>query len=131
MRHSQLREYVHYLDRAGKPAVRLTRPTLTGKGGGNAVTSGLASVTVRWRSDASPMNPRQARADGAIAVLAVGVPGDSDGVARIPSPLGTINTSPGSTLNWICERDGDERHYRIVEDDDARHSTWEAVEVSW
>jgi hypothetical protein len=45
------------------------------------------------------MNLRQARADGAIAVLAVGVPGDSDGVARIvriPRRLDTLNTFPGS-----------------------------------
>jgi hypothetical protein len=103
---------------------------LTTKEGGNAVVSGLVSVTVRY---ASRMNLRQARADGAVAALAVGVPGDSDGAARIvriPRQLGTIDTSPGSILNWIRERDGDERHYRIVEDDDQRHSTWEAVEIS-
>ena len=91
--------------------------------------SGLVSVTVRY---ASPMNLHQARADGAIAVLAVGVPGDSDGVARIlrlPRRLGTINTFPGSIFNWIRERDGDERHYRIIEDDDKRHPTWEAVRI--
>jgi hypothetical protein len=76
------------------------------------------------------MNLRQARADGAIAVLAVGVPGDSDGVARIvriPRRLDTLNTFPGSIFNWIPERDGDERHYRIIEDDDKRNPTWDAV----
>jgi hypothetical protein len=95
--------------------------------------SGLVNVAVRWRDDASPMNLRQARADGAAAVLAVGVPGDSDGVARIfrmPRRLGTIDTAPGSIFNQIRERDGDERHYRIIKDDDKRHSTWEAVRIS-
>jgi hypothetical protein len=91
--------------------------------------SALVGVTVRY---ASRMNLRQARADGAIAVLAVGVPGDSDGLARIlriPRRLGTIDAFPGSIFNWIRERDGDERPYRIVEDDGKRHPTWEAVEI--
>jgi hypothetical protein len=75
----------------------------------------------------------EARADGAVAVLAVGVPEDSDGIARIfriPRRIGVIDITPGSIFNHIRERDGAERHYRIIQDDDQRHSTWETVRIS-